>query len=694
MSSSSAETYKYNRIDLASDAIRLVYLTRGYYSDPIECHLFETWLHEIEGVPYEALSYHWNGSTKGAEITLDGCKAKITDNLYKALQHLRLEDRDRILWVDAICIDQEDEKERGHQVGQMRSVYKSAEQVIVWLGTSTDDIILLMDKMNEMHEDLLSSFDEKTSLATWKNFWCASDLSHRYRAALEDIFRRRWFRRIWIIQEVASARAAVVVCGRRSVPAKTFARVPSMLKVEPEKHIQAVLDIMPGPRRKESWWGGKRDLHTLMVKFAASEATDQRDKIYALLGISSDACDNKAFPPDYEKPFTELLRDTAQFLILGTMSGDHEYRVPAVTLTELIQDIGRVRREAAQWAMENLETPAFEQFLKSIELSHGDVAFLWRLTEGSSSPRVIEAARKLLQLYGSSNLTSVDQLIAGEQLSLLSDFLDSRKDFLDESKISLLIGVAIAQQKPESVRLLLARLEGPVDGSILKAAGASVDEHMKRLVLDDYYGKLRSGSSGPPVHKEEYSAMYQLLQAHHPVEAPVGVNATRFVQAVRQGYTRIPKLLLPYYDASTMKSLISEALDQKDDETVMFLLSHTRHTVDKLVLLRAIENARFDVFRDLLARRSSLNLADLSDLLCALAEYCRVGMVRPLLECVHGTRLRALIWDIALTNAFNADNTGLVGKLNVLKRENEKKYAQPDNDGGSEQSKKVDSWND
>lgn len=56
------------------------YLNKGYYTEPIECKLFQTWLHQVGdlGVPYEALSYHWSRSDKDAEITLDGCQLKIT----------------------------------------------------------------------------------------------------------------------------------------------------------------------------------------------------------------------------------------------------------------------------------------------------------------------------------------------------------------------------------------------------------------------------------------------------------------------------------------------------------------------------------------------------------------------------------------------------------------------------------------
>ncbi|KAK1760111.1 HET-domain-containing protein, partial [Echria macrotheca] len=318
------ETYQYERIDLASDAIRLLYLNRGYDGHPIECRLFETPLNE--GIPYEALSYDCGDSAKLVEITLDGRKAHITENLFEALRHLRLVNRDRILWVDAICINQDDDKERGHQVRQMRTIYRNAEQVIVWLGISTSPIPSLipslissfMDKMNEMHEDLASSsIGTENSLALWENVWSKSNVCtlYGYRLALENLLKRDWFKRVWSIQEVASARRAVVVCGWQSVPTKTFVRVPSMLKAPLTKLIQDVLDVMPGPLRRESWWAGQRDLHTLMVKFESLEAADPRDQIFALLGISSDACDNSTFPPNYEKPLSETLRDAARFLI-------------------------------------------------------------------------------------------------------------------------------------------------------------------------------------------------------------------------------------------------------------------------------------------------------------------------------------------------------------------------------------------
>lgn len=79
---------------------------------------------------------------------------------------------------------------------------------------------------------------------------------------------------------------------------------------------------MPGYRRKDTdlWWYRKPGLFTLIIKFSGSEATDPRDKIYVLLGLLSDAYDNYVFPPDYEKPLSEIVRDAARFMVFGTIS--------------------------------------------------------------------------------------------------------------------------------------------------------------------------------------------------------------------------------------------------------------------------------------------------------------------------------------------------------------------------------------
>lgn len=133
--------YKYERIDLATDAIRLVRLLKGDNDETIRCKLFQTYLsssstvgsgeddehaaarREPMGVPYEALSYTWGRKISDDKILLDGYEFEVTENLYHALKNLRQADQDRILWIDAICIDQ------GH------NAVSGISRVLVTLGT-------------------------------------------------------------------------------------------------------------------------------------------------------------------------------------------------------------------------------------------------------------------------------------------------------------------------------------------------------------------------------------------------------------------------------------------------------------------------------------------------------------------------------------------------------------------------------
>lgn len=209
----------------------------------------------------------------------------VTLNAYEALQQLRSKDGSRYLWIDAICIDQDNIQERGHQVQQMSRIFQKAERVVIRLGQGTKETDRITDFMKQIHETFVKKEGDWRQLA---RFWMNPCPAGCYEG-MQLLLSRPWFRRIWILQEIANTRVATVLCGKKSISASTFAQVPSLLGLQPEPHYQAVLDIMPGLSRQTPWWKDKRDLHTLLKKFRDSEATDKRDIVYALLGISSDA---------------------------------------------------------------------------------------------------------------------------------------------------------------------------------------------------------------------------------------------------------------------------------------------------------------------------------------------------------------------------------------------------------------------
>jgi hypothetical protein len=333
------ESFEYGPIDLEGPSFRLLRLFRGTESD-IECELFQAWLDGDSAVSYEALSYTWGGTEKSASILIDGKRLDVTENLYLALQYLRLEETDRILWIDAISIDQGNLKERGHQVQQMGNIYSHAHQVIFWLGPATHEINVLMSSLRRLEEESIKHVCKDWSLADkrWRNLWLSMqpmlknqhwDLVNQQRIGLELLLGRLWFKRVWILQEVANAKRAVVSSGTKSVSARIFALAPFLMEINPEPHCQAVLDIMPGRSRKDSWWSQRRDLYTLLVKFGGSMASDPRDMLFALLGISSDARDTDSLRADYTKDHRQVVHDTSLF-IFG-LSG-----LPFHTIPELV----------------------------------------------------------------------------------------------------------------------------------------------------------------------------------------------------------------------------------------------------------------------------------------------------------------------------------------------------------------------
>jgi ankyrin repeat protein len=354
------ESFKYDPLDLDGCSFRLLQLCYGD-DGPIVCYLFDANLdYDIE---YEALSYTWGNSAKPYEISVNDCPMPVTMNLIQALSDLRYPDRDRIIWVDAICINQDDPKERGHQVNQMGSIYKSAEQVIVWLGRSIVDTSPLFRHMRQL-EKLATGHayhEWKVSDQRWQELWSttkpmadveSSEWLLQQRCGLEAIFNEPWFTRVWIIQEIANARSATITCGKATVSSRIFAAMPSLVGMKLDPHRQAILDIMPGPLRKHSWWAKNRELRTLLLKFRWSKSSDPTDAIYALLGISSDACDSRCLFPNYELSEEEVVRNAMAFLLSFR---DPEFPAPSLPqckLPEFMENLDFVGVKLLPWAVE------------------------------------------------------------------------------------------------------------------------------------------------------------------------------------------------------------------------------------------------------------------------------------------------------------------------------------------------------
>ncbi|VUC37957.1 unnamed protein product [Clonostachys rosea] len=370
MASEKMSRYQYQPLDSNTNQIRLLRLRKGYHTDTIECEIFDTSLDEADCMPYEALSYTWGYESEPAEIRLNGELAWVTWNLYMALSCLRLSDQDRLLWVDALCINQANDQERGHQVSHMKEIYQNAEQVLIWLGRAGDNVDLLFDLMTQLERRaMLQSNYRKQSPNSWRAIWPAmveeqggtqSVVYVKRRIAMLDLLQREWFRRIWVLQEAASARRALIVCGWRSISSRTFALMPSLMDIEPDAHSRAVLEIMPGHLRGSCWWSEKRTLETLLWKFRSSQASDPRDRVYALLGISSDACRKEVFPANYEIDVGLMSQNAISYLLFKTVHDPFLHHLPRWDLDRilsLLETPDLLAIEVFKWALFNSDDP-------------------------------------------------------------------------------------------------------------------------------------------------------------------------------------------------------------------------------------------------------------------------------------------------------------------------------------------------
>ncbi|KAK4444397.1 hypothetical protein QBC34DRAFT_385242 [Podospora aff. communis PSN243] len=309
--------FVHDPIDLGGPAFRLLRILKEN-GRGICCELFQAWVRQREvAISYEALSYVWGSPVSECSIEINGKRFLITKNLYEALQQLVLPDQDRVVWIDAICIDQTNKAEQGHQVEHMGDIYKEAAQVLYWLGPSTNYTETCFDALRALQDEAKKHPYNSWTREQWEQSWKSINEKRPYTdlaaEGLLQLMARPWFRRIWILQEVANSRAAAVLCGKDSVSARVFAIAPHLMGLTTETHVQAALDMMPG-LKKESWFNQKKDLYTLIQKFGTCEATEPRDLVYALLGIATDATGDGGIKPDYNKTEQEVAETVFEFL--------------------------------------------------------------------------------------------------------------------------------------------------------------------------------------------------------------------------------------------------------------------------------------------------------------------------------------------------------------------------------------------
>lgn len=370
----------YRPLDHSRKEIRLATISAGAFDDPIHCKLTR---HELlsNGLDFEALSYCWGDLKDTETITLrhnyfsDGSSLEgepeggqhifnVTRTLARALRYLRYAEKERTIWIDALCINQGSIKERNYAVSFMADVYRHAASAAIFLGEerTTQHFRGLWDLMGMLkgaveragtkplwqHADIGAALDE-IKLAPKTEEARSDESMFRVHMSLifEDFFKYPWFKRVWVVQEAMNAKDAVVYCGDRQTDWRDILVMlcwAVKLSRSYSGGFAASLDLrdrlppflwtsLHASKKGQIDAPARMPLLDVISRGRAFGATDPRDKVFALLSFGEGSSDltqlAPRLKPDYGKSASDVWRDlTRQWII------DHESLDVLSTLRE------------------------------------------------------------------------------------------------------------------------------------------------------------------------------------------------------------------------------------------------------------------------------------------------------------------------------------------------------------------------
>jgi Heterokaryon incompatibility protein (HET) len=303
---------------------------------------------------------------------------RVSRNLHSALRELRHAKERGVIWIDAICINQSNDVEKGHQVSQMERIYSVAQKVVIWLGEGNEASDLGMESVTLLLQMATSrTMNTKTTeegfaaiTSSVSSLLALPDFESRL-SGLVELFGRPWWFRVWTLQEITPAKNAVLHCGERQMEWLFFEIIAQAFQLPQVLHVLAshqlrsevgrkAASALPGLLLKVSAIVGLKKaiphcgtpLEALAIITGERLATNPRDKIYALLGICTDRygiTPGYSFTVSicYSTSFKAMLQNSMDVSILGLSledPGTRDSTVPAWVPD--LQAVSRRRRLA------------------------------------------------------------------------------------------------------------------------------------------------------------------------------------------------------------------------------------------------------------------------------------------------------------------------------------------------------------
>lgn len=295
-------SYLYQYPDsLDKTRIRLLTLKAGHQEDDIDIEI-DVW--DLEDKPqFEALSYEWGTSRKSHSVEVFDKQMTITPSLYAVLFQIRSSSKPLILWIDAICINQDDIEEKNQQVPHMAKIFGSAKRILVWLGPETSQSGTVLRMLSTLARLWISREVERQKDGELRMLsWAELDQDEAPLLAIGDralwatiyeLMNRTYFERTWVVQEIALAKDPRVLSGSLEISWAYFSWAAAYLgrslyhlHENPTDaglaRINAIANLRSARHK-----GQAIELPKICLISQNLQATNPRDKVYGFLGLLS-----------------------------------------------------------------------------------------------------------------------------------------------------------------------------------------------------------------------------------------------------------------------------------------------------------------------------------------------------------------------------------------------------------------------
>jgi hypothetical protein len=392
------------------------------HCDRICCELVTL---SLDGIAdqYESLSYVWGDSVLKQTITVNGTSIPVTRNLEAALRRVRNTEHTDLLWVDAVCINQMDTSEKNVQVTRMKDIYSNSGAVLVWLGDATIDLdndstsvqqaVHAMDLLESIYLTALSndlaSDPDPLRMVLRGNVAFQDPRSVGLPAVHDEVWtdlkyflRRPWFSRVWIIQEVATAKEACILVGKSAKMEWTHISTAAMWLMHHDymDNIIGILNCF-----HIVYISNCRTIPSaaLLQRLSPSEdfqSTLPHDQIFARLGMTKEGSNLEAYPRlrvDYGRDWRDVYRDVVRHCIETPGSFSRSTTLHVLNLVRhLRDDDGKFA-----WAKDQCSwIPAWNEDIQGSPIGWRIYGWNLKTTNDTEAAMVESADPRILSLKG------------------------------------------------------------------------------------------------------------------------------------------------------------------------------------------------------------------------------------------------------------------------------------------------------